>query len=97
MDLGSSHTWIKILGSFSTLAVYLLDTNVVSQLVKRQPNTEVVTFIKEAKAAESSLFLSVLTIGEINKGIAKLARHTGLATVTLWEYPPAVAVEEIGR
>jgi predicted nucleic acid-binding protein len=55
--------------------VYLLDTNVVSQLAKRQPNAGVMAFIKEAKDAESSLYLSVLTIGEINKGVAKLTGY----------------------
>jgi predicted nucleic acid-binding protein len=49
------------------VTVYLLDTNVVSQLAKRQPNAGVMAFIKEAKDADSSLYLSVLTIGEINK------------------------------
>ena len=55
--------------------MYLLDTNVVSQLAKRQPDAGVMAFIKEAKDSESSLYLSVLTIGEINKGIAKLTRY----------------------
>ena len=55
--------------------MYLLDTNVISQLVKRQPNTGVVTFMKKAKKEKSALYLSALTIGEINKGIAKLARY----------------------
>jgi predicted nucleic acid-binding protein len=57
------------------VTVYLLDTNVVSQLAKRQPNAGVMAFIKEAKDTESSLYLSVLTIGEINKGVAKLTRY----------------------
>ncbi|WP_179957647.1 type II toxin-antitoxin system VapC family toxin [Exilibacterium tricleocarpae] len=55
--------------------MYLLDTNVISQLAKRQPDTGVVTFMKKAKKEKSTLYLSALTIGEINKGIAKLARY----------------------
>ena len=57
------------------MTVYLLDTNVISQLAKRQPNTGVVTFMKKAKKEKSPLYLSALTIGEINKGIAKLTRY----------------------
>ena len=57
------------------MIVYLLDTNVISQLAKRQPNTGVVAFMTEAKKTKSPLYLSALTIGEINKGIAKLTRY----------------------
>lgn len=57
------------------MIVYLLDTNVISQLAKRQPNTGVVAFMKKAKKEKSALYLSALTIGEINKGIAKLTRY----------------------
>lgn len=49
---------------------YLLDTSVISELIKMKPNPKVVQWI--AKAEESSLFMSVLTIGEIHKGIEKL-------------------------
>ena len=59
-------------------AVYLLDTNVISQLTKRQPDPGVTAFIQEADDAESSLYLSVLTIGEINKGIVRLTRYNDL-------------------
>ncbi|MDO9041784.1 MAG: type II toxin-antitoxin system VapC family toxin [Desulfocapsaceae bacterium] len=49
---------------------YLLDTCVISELIKKNPNTKVVQWI--AKAEEASLYISVLTIGEIHKGIEKL-------------------------
>ena len=49
---------------------YLLDTCVISELIKKKPNPKIVKWI--AKAEESSLFMSVLTIGEIHKGIEKL-------------------------
>jgi len=58
--------------------VFLLDTNVISQLIKRQPSAGVVSFMEEAKSTESPLYLSVLTIGEIEKGIAKLARYNDI-------------------
>ena len=59
-------------------AVYLLDTNVISQPTKRQPDPGVTAFIQEADDAESSLYLSVITIGEINKGIVRLTRYNDL-------------------
>ncbi|MEI6802166.1 MAG: type II toxin-antitoxin system VapC family toxin [Burkholderiales bacterium] len=49
---------------------YLIDTNVLSELRRKQPDTHVVAWF--AKRAAQSLFLSVLTLGEIRKGIALL-------------------------
>ncbi|MBI5093708.1 MAG: type II toxin-antitoxin system VapC family toxin [Candidatus Hydrogenedentes bacterium] len=48
---------------------YLLDTCVISELAKRAPNANVIAWIESRK--EETLFLSVLTLGEIQKGIAK--------------------------
>jgi len=50
---------------------YLLDTSAVSELVKPAPDTGVTEWL--AQSDEATLFLSVLTIGELQKGIAKLA------------------------
>jgi len=49
---------------------YLLDTCVVSELIKKNPDTNVLRWISEIE--EASLYLSVLTLGEIHKGIEKL-------------------------
>ena len=49
---------------------YLLDTCLVSEIIKDPPNENVLAWL--SGIPESSLFLSVLTIGEIHKGIAKL-------------------------
>jgi toxin FitB len=49
---------------------FLLDTAVISELVKKNPRKQVLDWIDGQE--ESALFLSVLTIGEIEKGIAKL-------------------------
>jgi predicted nucleic acid-binding protein len=46
---------------------YLLDTNVLSELFKKQPESKVVEWV--AAADRESLFLSVLTLGEIRKGV----------------------------
>lgn len=49
---------------------YLLDTCVLSELVKRRPEPAVVEWIRDQD--EHRLFLSVITIGELQKGITKL-------------------------
>lgn len=47
---------------------FLLDTNVVSEMVKPRPHSGVMRWIRSAD--ESLLFFSVVTVGEIRKGIA---------------------------
>jgi predicted nucleic acid-binding protein len=46
---------------------YLLDTNVVSELRRKLPNPGVVSWFLHRPA--STLFLSVLTLGELRKSI----------------------------
>jgi predicted nucleic acid-binding protein len=60
---------------------FLLDTNCISELVKLRPAPGVVDWIEAAD--EAILYLSVLTLGEIRKGLAGLAqgrRRTHLET-----------------
>ena|SRR5688500_3603567 len=52
--------------------MYLLDTNVVSELRKENRSPNVVKWIGSVPA--DALFLSVITIGEIARGIAKQRR-----------------------
>ena|SRR5215472_8551655 len=54
---------------------YLLDTNVVSELRKRNPDPNVLAWYASVTSAE--LFISVLTIGEIRLGIERLRRKDG--------------------
>jgi hypothetical protein len=49
---------------------YLIDTNVISELRRKQPDANVVAWF--AVRPVQSLFLSVLTLGEIRKGIESL-------------------------
>jgi predicted nucleic acid-binding protein len=49
---------------------FLLDTNVISELIKSEPAANVVRWVEETE--ETILFLSVLTLGEIRWGIEKL-------------------------
>jgi predicted nucleic acid-binding protein len=50
---------------------YLLDTNALSEFLKRTPNRNVIDWF--ARTDESDQFISVFSIGEIQKGIKKLA------------------------
>ncbi len=49
---------------------YLLDTCVISELIKKNPSQKVIKWV--SKIEENNLFISVLTVGEIHKGIEKL-------------------------
>jgi toxin FitB len=60
---------------------YLLDTCVISEFIAKQPNQKVIDWVNGQNEAE--IYLSVITIGEIAKGIEKLSkskRKTELAT-----------------
>ncbi len=49
---------------------FLLDTNVISELIKSEPNANVLSWIDDTD--ETILFLSVLTLGEVRNGIERL-------------------------
>ena len=48
---------------------YLLDTCVISELTRRTPNVGVIAWLREQNP--EMLYLSLLTIGELKKGIIK--------------------------
>ena len=60
-----------------SLLVYLIDTNVVSEARKgSRADTGVVSFFRNAADADQPLFLSVVTVGELRRGV-DLIRHLG--------------------
>ncbi len=61
---------------------FLLDTCVISELIKPQPNPHVLSWF--SKQEENDLFLSVLTLGEIEKGIAKIKIKNKAKKLTHW-------------
>ncbi|MDA8171667.1 MAG: type II toxin-antitoxin system VapC family toxin [Nitrospiraceae bacterium] len=61
---------------------YLLDTNVVSETIRRQPNKLVIGWLEQIPA--EALFVSVLTIGEIRKGVEGLADKKRREKLRLW-------------
>jgi hypothetical protein len=61
---------------------YLLDTNVISEVKRPKPNEWVINWF--ATATKESLYLSVLTLGEIRKGINKLPDNDKKQALSLW-------------
>ena|SRR4030043_524397 len=61
---------------------YLLDTNVISELISKQPNRKVVEWLDHLDP--NTIYLSVITIGEIRKGIEKLSPSKRRDTVKEW-------------
>lgn len=61
---------------------YLLDTCVISELVKLKPNRNVVTWLRSCPEEET--YLSTITIGEIQKGISKLTESKKKAELQRW-------------
>lgn len=61
---------------------FLLDTNVISELIKPRPQLNVTAWIEDTD--ESLLYLSVLTLGEIRRGIATLPESRRRATLEAW-------------
>lgn len=51
---------------------YLLDTNVISELRKSQPDPAVLAWFRGVR--DEQLYLSAITIGEIRRGIERLRR-----------------------
>lgn len=61
---------------------YLLDTCVVSELISKKPNSKVVEFIDSLD--DDDVYLSVITIGEIIKGIEKLPKSKRKQELPAW-------------
>lgn len=61
---------------------YLLDTNVISELISKQPNKKVVEWLD--RLDPHTIYLSVITIGEIRKGIEKLPSSKRKQRVKEW-------------
>ncbi|WP_414621108.1 type II toxin-antitoxin system VapC family toxin [Calothrix sp. CCY 0018] len=60
----------------------LLDTCVISELVAKQPSEKVIDWIDNLE--QESIYLSVITIGEIYKGIEKLPESKRKVNLQKW-------------
>lgn len=61
---------------------YLLDTWVLSELVKREPDRHVLRWLAACNAHE--LFISAMTWGELQRGVSKLPRSKRRSELTRW-------------
>ena len=61
---------------------YLLDTCVISELVKPIPDKKVISWLQSID--ENNLYISVLTFGEIEKSIEKLSDGSKKNKLRLW-------------
>ena len=61
---------------------FLLDTNVISEPKQKKPHAKVLEWLDAQD--ESKLFLSVLTVGEIKKGITRLESGRKKAVLEQW-------------
>jgi len=61
---------------------FLMDTNVISELVRPAPDARVVKWVNETE--ETLLYLSVLTLGEIRKGIMSLGNKVRRGRLESW-------------
>ena len=61
---------------------YILDTNVISELVAERPDPNVVRWIDNVDY--QAVYLSVITVGELKKGIAKLPDSQRKTVLDTW-------------
>jgi len=61
---------------------YLLDTNIVSETIKTNPNKTVIAWLDQLPG--EALYVSVLTLGEIRKGIEALSDKRRREKLRLW-------------
>jgi toxin FitB len=60
---------------------YLLDTNVLSETRKKKPDAGVIGFLQSSES--SALYISVLTLGELRKGVIEKKRTDPVAAQSL--------------
>jgi toxin FitB len=61
---------------------FLLDTNCISEMVRARPDSRVMSWMEAAE--ETLLYLSVLTLGEIRKGLAQLPQNRRRTFLESW-------------
>jgi toxin FitB len=61
---------------------YLLDTCVISEFTRHHPNEKVVQWV--ASLEEEKLFLSAITVGEIQRGVERLPESHRKTQLRVW-------------
>lgn len=70
---------------------YLLDTCLISELVAKQPSPGVIDWLDAQP--QVALYLSVMTIGELAKGISKLPASNRKRQLTGWLNQDLIALD----
>lgn len=75
--------------------MYLLDTNVISELRKPKPHGAVIAWLK--RVPDNELFISALTLGELQAGVERTRRQDAekAASIEAWIDQIAEAYEVI--
>ena len=61
---------------------YLLDTNIISETIKTKPSTRLINWLEQIPTED--LFISVLTVGEIRKGVELLSHSNKKSELIVW-------------
>ena len=61
---------------------YLLDTNILSELTRQKPHASVLKWFENV--SDESLYISVLSIGEIRKGIEEIKDEKRKEKLRIW-------------
>lgn len=61
---------------------YLFDTDTISEALKREPNASVIDWLSHTSSDYA--FISVLTLGEVRKGVQKLPDSPKRARIRHW-------------
>ncbi|WP_246792299.1 type II toxin-antitoxin system VapC family toxin [Burkholderia perseverans] len=78
--------------------MYLVDTNVISEIRKRdRADTGVMAFFRKAVQDDIDLYLSVVTIGELRRGVEIIRYRGDEAQATRLENWLVGVVQEFGR
>jgi hypothetical protein len=74
---------------------FLLDTNVISETRRKRPDPRALSWLRRADPA--ALHISVLTLGEISKGVAKHSRHDKAQAAALRRWLDAIRMVHAER
>ena len=61
---------------------YLVDTNIISEMTKKRPDNNIMKWLENA--ATANMYISVISIGELLFGVAKLADGTKKTELSTW-------------
>ena len=74
---------------------YLLDTNTVSEPKRKRPNAAAAAWLR--RVDQSLLFISVLTLGEIENGVTRLASRDKIAADALRAWAEGIRADFSSR